>query len=456
MAQDIEYSKQIQELFVKFLASDTELFTRCQSITKKEFFDKPLQEIIEFLDIHVNEYQVLPTRDQLIGIYDFDWHDILEASEQHKKWFIEEYEKFCRHKALAIAILESTDLLQENKYGEVELIIKEAVQLGLPKNMGTKYFEDPRTRLEKIKDNNGTTSTGWKTFDNVLYGGFNKGELNIFAGGSGAGKSLFLQNLALNWALAGIHVVYVSLELSEGLCSMRMDSMLTGYGTKDIFKNMDDVELNVRMKGKKSGNLQIIQMPNGVTINDIRSYLKELETKTGQKTQAILIDYLDLMMPAQRKVPPSDLFIKDKFVSEELRNLATELEIVLATASQLNRGAVDEVEYDHSHIAGGLSKIQTADNVIGIFSSKLMRERGRMQIQFMKTRSSSGVGSKLDLKFDINSLKISDMDEDELEEKPENIYESIKRKSELQTEETNVVNTMDHSERLKNLLKKMN
>ncbi len=456
MAQDIEYSKQIQELFVKFLASDTELFTRCQSITKKEFFDKPLQEIIEFLDIHVNEYQVLPTRDQLIGIYDFDWHDILEASEQHKKWFIEEYEKFCRHKALAIAILESTDLLQENKYGEVELIIKEAVQLGLPKNMGTKYFEDPRTRLEKIKDNNGTTSTGWKTFDNVLYGGFNKGELNIFAGGSGAGKSLFLQNLALNWALAGIHVVYVSLELSEGLCSMRMDSMLTGYGTKDIFKNMDDVELNVRMKGKKSGNLQIIQMPNGVTINDIRSYLKELETKTGQKTQAILIDYLDLMMPAQRKVPPSDLFIKDKFVSEELRNLATELEIVLATASQLNRGAVDEVEYDHSHIAGGLSKIQTADNVIGIFSSKLMRERGRMQIQFMKTRSSSGVGSKLDLKFDINSLKISDMDDDELEEKPENIYESIKRKSELQTEETNVVNTMDHSERLKNLLKKMN
>lgn len=456
MAQDIEYSKQIQELFVKFLASDTELFTRCQSITKKEFFDAPFQEIIEFLDIHVNEYQILPTREQLIAIYDFDWHDILDAKEQHKKWFIEEYEKFCRHKALALAILESTDLLQENKYGEVELIIKEAVQLGLPRNMGTKYFEDPRTRLEKIKDNNGTTSTGWITFDRVLYGGFNQGELNIFAGGSGAGKSLFLQNLALNWALAGVNVVYVSLELSEGLCSMRMDSMLTGYGTKDIFKNMDDVELNVRMKGKKSGNLQIIQMPNGVTINDIRSFLKELETKTGQKTQAILVDYLDLMMPAQRKVPPSDLFIKDKFVSEELRNLATELKIIMATASQLNRGAVDEVEYDHSHIAGGLSKIQTADNVIGIFSSKLMRERGRMQIQFMKTRSSSGVGSKLDLKFDINSLKISDLEEDETEEKPESIYESIKRKSELQNEETTSVDAVDHSERLKNLLRKMN
>jgi len=456
MAQDLEYTKQIQELFVKFLASDSELFTRCQSITRKDFFDPPFDEIVEFLDEHVNAYQVLPTREQLIGIYDFDWHDILDAKEQHKKWFVEEYEKFCRHKALAIAILESTDLLQENKYGEVELIIKEAVQLGLPRNMGTKYFEDPRTRLESIKDNNGTTSTGWKTFDRVLYGGFNRGELNIFAGGSGAGKSLFLQNLALNWALSGINVVYVSLELSEGLCSMRMDSMLTGYGTKDIFKHMDDVELNVKMLGKKSGNLQIIQMPNGITINDIRSYLKELETKSGKKTQAILVDYLDLMMPAQRKVPPSDLFIKDKFVSEELRNLATELNIILATASQLNRGAVDEVEFDHSHIAGGLSKIQTADNVVGIFSSKMMRERGRMQIQFMKTRSSSGVGNKLDLKFDINSLKISDLEEDEQNEKPESIYESIKRKTETNVEEAPKLDPVDHSERLKNLLRKMN
>ena len=93
MAQDIEYSKQIQELFVKFLASDTELFTRCQSITKKEFFDAPFQEIIEFLDIHVNEYQILPTREQLIAIYDFDWHDILDAKEQHKKWFIDQLKK---------------------------------------------------------------------------------------------------------------------------------------------------------------------------------------------------------------------------------------------------------------------------------------------------------------------------------------------------------------------------
>jgi len=86
---------------------------------------------------------------------------------------------------------------------------------------------------------------------------------------------------------------------------------------------------------------------------------------------------------------------------------------LFVTASQLNRSAVDEVEFDHSHIAGGISKINTADNLIGIFSSRAMRERGRVQIQFMKTRSSSGVGTKLDLGFNMDSLRIVDLDEDD-------------------------------------------
>jgi len=118
-------------------------------------------------------------------------------------------------------------------------------------------------------------------------------------------------------------------------------------------------------------------------------------------------------MPASTKVSAENLFIKDKYVSEELRNLAMELNTVFVTAAQLNRGAVEEIEFDHSHISGGLSKIQTADNVFGIFTSRAMRERGRYQLQLMKTRNSSGVGQKIDLGFDQDTLRIIDCDEDE-------------------------------------------
>ena len=239
--------------------------------------------------------------------------------------------------------------------------------------------------------------------------------MTIFAGGSGAGKSLFLQNFAVNWALAGLNVAYVSLELSEQLISMRLDAMVSEYATRDVMKNMDDVDLKVRMKGKGAGKFRIKQMSNGVNANDIRSFLREYEIQTGVKVDALLVDYLDLMMPISGKVSPSDLFIKDKYVSEELRNLAMETGTLFVTASQLNRGAVEEIEFDHHHIAGGISKIQTADNVVGIFTSNAMRERGRYQIQFMKTRSSSGVGSKVDLKFNPDTLRVEDLDEDEEE-----------------------------------------
>jgi hypothetical protein len=223
---------------------------------------------------------------------------------------------------------------------------------------------------------------------------------------------------------------------------MRIDSMLTGIGTREIFKNLEDVELKVKMMGKKAGNIQIKYMPSGKNCNDIRAYLKEYHVKKGYAPDVILIDYLDLMMPLSIKVSPSDLFVKDKYVSEEIRNLAMETKCVTVTASQLNRSAVEEIEFDHSHISGGLSKIMTADNVIGIFTSRAMKERGRYQIQFMKTRSSSGVGQKVDLEFDVDTLRINDLGEEESGPSmaqirlngPSSVYSNLKKTSTVTSE----------------------
>jgi archaellum biogenesis ATPase FlaH len=353
--------------------------------------------------------------------------------ENHYDWLLADFETFTRHKSLEKAILQSADLLEKGEYGPVEQKIKNAVQIGLQKDLGTDYWLDPKARLLAIKDNNGQVKTGWESLDRKLFGGFNRGELNIFAGGSGAGKSLFLANLGVNWAMAGMNVLYLTFELSENLVSMRIDSMVTDIPSRDIFKDVDDVEMKVKMIGKKAGAFQVKYMPSGKTPNDIRSYLKEYEIKMNRKVDVLLVDYLDLMMPNGARVSAENLFIKDKFVSEELRNLAMELNCVFVTASQLNRASVEEIEFDHSHISGGLSKIQTADNVIGIFTSRAMRERGRYQIQLMKTRSSSGVGSKVDLEFDVDSLRIRDLaDDDEYQEfdkRKSTIYEGLKRKT---------------------------
>ena len=323
--------------------------------------------------------------------------------------------------------------------------------------MGLEYFENPKERLQWIKDQAGAISTGWKGIDHKLYGGMNRGEMTIFAGGSGAGKSLFLQNFAVNWALAGMNTVYISLELSEQLISMRLDSMVSGYGTKEVMKNMDDVDLKVRMKSKGAGRLRVKQMPNGVTANDIRVFLREYEIQCGEKVDCLLVDYLDLMMPISAKVSGSDLFIKDKYVSEELRNLAMEKDLLFVTASQLNRGAVEEIEFDHHHIAGGISKIQTADNVVGIFTSNAMREKGRYQIQFMKTRSSSGVGTKVDLRFDPDTLRIEDLqegDEDSDTVTATSLVDQLKRGNSIKAEDPEQKDTIGQAMNMREFLKK--
>ena len=426
-----DYSIDLQKLFLEIMLADAQCFVRVQNIFNSINFDRSLRYAADFINDYSKKYNNLPDIKQVRAESGLDMQAIDSVDDSMVEWFMDEFENFTKHETLKRVILQSADLIEKGEYEPIEKLVKDAVQISLTRDLGLDYFADPKARLSALKDNNGQISTGWANLDQRLYGGFNRGELEIFAGGSGAGKSLFMQNLAVNWMLAGRHGVYITLELSENLCSMRIDSMVTGVPSKEIFKDLDGIEMKVKMVGKKAGNLRIKYMPAQSNVNDIRSYLKELQIQSGLRVDYICVDYLDLLMPVSAKVSPSDLFVKDKYVSEELRNLAKELDMVLVTASQLNRSSVEEVEFDHSHISGGISKINTADNVFGIFTSRSMREHGRYQLQLMKTRSSSGVGQKIDLTFDIDSLRIQSADEGDEYSPPQNssIYDKLKKTS---------------------------
>lgn len=426
-----EYNEEIQKLFLEMMLQDPQSYVRVQNIFNPENFGRGLRDVAVFLQEHTDRYKTMPTLTQISAVTSVVLQPVNGVNEEHYNWFLNEFEQFSKRQELERAILKAADLLEKGDFAPVEKLIKDAVQIGLMKDIGTNYFADPRERLMKIKSGNGQCSSGWPALDRLLFGGMNRGELNIFAGGSGSGKSLFMQNIAVNWTMMGLNGIYLSLELSEGLCAMRIDSMVANVSTKEIFKNLDDVELKVRMAAKKAGGLQIKYMPAQSNINDVRAYIKEYQIQSGIKVDYIMVDYLDLLMPVSAKVSPNDLFVKDKYVSEELRNLARELNILMITASQLNRSAVDEVEFDHSHISGGISKINTADNVFGIFTSRAMRERGKYQLQLLKTRSSSGVGQKVDLEFNVESLRITDEGENASPggKSPNSVMNQIKAKA---------------------------
>ena len=424
MNTDAEYGIEKQKLLIETMLAEESIFQRCHNILRAKYFDKELQPVVNYMLKHARKYNSLPTTKQIYAETKVHLSPNDEVRETDHNWALESVETFCRRGAIVQAVWSAPDHIEKGNYGAVEELVKKAVTVGLQKDLGIDYFLDPRERLERMRMRN-LIPTGWDVIDKKLYGGLNRGELTIFTAGSGMGKSLFLQNLSLNWLEGAtyeynnnqevydpLNVLYITLELSEELVSKRMDTMITGIDAREVFKRIDDVEMKVMMKGKKCGHLRVKYMPAGSTCNDIRAYLNEFLIQTQIHPDALIVDYLDLLHPNRRRIDPGDLFIKDKYVTEEMRALAGEYDILCATASQLNRSAVDESEHNQAMIAGGISKIQTADNVVSIYASHSMRERGEYQCQFLKTRSSSGVGSKVYLGFDITSLRIHNLAED--------------------------------------------
>lgn len=423
-----DYNIQVQKLFLEMLLCDATAFVRVRNIFNPKNFDRSLQETAAFIAQHSDKYGTLPERTQIAAATGTQLTSIDDLNSGHTEWFLTEFESFTKRRELERAIVKAADMLEKGEFEPVEKLVKDAVQISLTKDMGTDYFDNPADRINRYFNSGGQQSTGWPQLDRILYGGFSRGELNIFAGGSGSGKSLVMMNIALNWLSMGLSGVYITLELSEELTALRTDAMLTDSSTRDIRKDIDNTNLKVRMASKKMGQYRVKALPAQSNINDIRSYIKEVQIQTGIQVDFLMVDYLDLVMPVSAKVSPSDLFIKDKYVSEELRNLAKELNVFMISASQLNRSAVEEVEFDHSHIAGGISKINTADNVFGIFTSRSMRERGKYQIQCMKSRSSTGVGQKVDLDYNIDTMRITDPGES-----TDNNNGYVKRPSVLET-----------------------
>lgn len=181
-----EYTIEVQRLFLEMMIADASAFVRIQNIFNVENFHPELQPAAEFIEKHSTKYGTLPELAQLKVMTNVTLAPLAESiNESHYDWFYEEFEGFTKRQELERAVVQSADLLDKGDFGPVLPMIKKAVEISLTKDMGIDYFADPKGRLKAIKDNNGQMSSGWATMDAKLYGGFNRGELQIFAGGSG-------------------------------------------------------------------------------------------------------------------------------------------------------------------------------------------------------------------------------------------------------------------------------
>lgn len=411
MAENIEAC---QEIFIAMMIADGDVFNRVLHITDAGLFDAKyravIRQIIEYADAHHVLPKVAILKPYLNDIeLDTTWQNASRLDDDQREWFYENYERFIKRRLAQKTLLQCNEYLEKDNYGAIEIAMKKMVELKLANEIGIDFWDNPEKQLRILRDKRNIVATGWVELDRQLYGGFNRGELNIFCGISGAGKSLALGNLSLNWVLRGLNVLYISLELSEGLCTQRFSSMLLGLSSADIHSQIDTVnnKSNVIRTDSQAGACQIIRLPSGIDAHKIVSLLKEYEIQYSIKVDALVIDYMDLMHSVDKSIKAENAFARDKAISEELRNIAIEKNVLLITASQLNRSGVNEDFYNFSHIAGGLSKINTTDNLIAIRNTKTLRAQNHIEFQLIKTRNSAGNGSAIKLYYDSVSLRIT-------------------------------------------------
>lgn len=399
-----------QKLLIEYLISSVDTFALCQGIVQPDYFDPEFRNTVKFVKEYFNEYNATPEPRQIKAETGQSF-ERQQVGKDELEYCSNEIEKFCQRRAMEKAILGSVAIIEEGDYGTVMTNVRDALLVSLHRDLGLRYFDDPQLRLDRMSIGNYVEPTGWTEIDELLFGGLGRKEMLLISAGPGGGKSICLANLALNFIERGLDALYISLELSEDVIAQRFDTMFTGISRKDWKQHVSEIAVRVSSAKIGKGNLDIKQFPSGTTQSQILSYLKEYHLFYGKMPDLLVIDYLDLMNPNE-KVDLGDIWVKDKLVSEQIRDIGVQYNFVVATASQLNRSAVKATQQDHSQIAGGISKINTTDVYWSILFNDAQRAKGEIAFVLQKTRNSDGVGKTVYLKWDAKHLRILDREND--------------------------------------------
>lgn len=413
-----------QRLLIEYLVSSTDTFALCKSIIQPQYFYPEYRKSVEFIVEYYDKYSSLPSLEQVEAETGTELERKTITKDQIK-YTTDEIEQFCRRKALEHAILASPALIEKGDYGKVEQLVRQAISVSLQRDLGLDYFEDPLSRLEKLTMQPLRTPMGFDKIDELMDGGLARTEIILFCANSGGGKSITLANLAFNFIHKNLNVLYLTLELSQDLIAGRYDIMFTGIPSSQVKTHYEEIaqELNIAAKG--CANFMVKRMPAGTNSNAIRAYLKEYELQKGFVPDLLIVDYLDIM-GTNEHVPAGEIWEKDKRATEQLKDIGEDYNMFVATASQLNRAAIDAEELHQGHTAGGISKVNTVDWQWAIQWTPTMKAAGEMLFSCLKSRSSDAVGKQVMQGWSNKYLRITNH---LAEEDVDPIKEAVEKKS---------------------------
>lgn len=398
----------IASLILKKLCNDEVYARKVLPFIKKDYFEGSHRVAYETILKFITKYNALPSKSTLL--IDFANSDanveannsaveilkdsVIDESVDHT-WLIENTEKWCKDRALFLAIMKSIEIVDGKdknlSEGAIPDILQKALSVSFDKSVGHDYVEDFGSRYDFYHNEEEKIPFDLDMMNKITNGGIVNKSLNLILGGTGGGKSLMLCHLAANYLSQGLNVLYVTLEMSEERIAERIDANLFDTDIKDLcgltkgdFKSRID-----SIRSKTSGRLIIKEYPTASAhVGHIRALFNELKLKKNFEADVLIIDYLNIMASERVRGLGGNVntYSFVKAIAEEVRGLAGQYDIPVWSASQVNRTGMNSSDVDITNISESFGVAATVDLMISIIVTEQLDSLGQIMIKQLKNR----------------------------------------------------------------------
>ena len=398
----------IEKVILRNLVYNEEYLRKVIPFIEPDYFnDKNERVVFEHITKYVAEYNNLITKEVLL-IEIEDRRDItqeevkningtineLEDIECDLEWLSDTTEKWCRDRAIYLALMESIKIAdgQDDKQNRdaIPTILSDALSVSFNRNVGHDYLEDYEARYELYTRKESRIQFDLEYFNKITKGGIPNKTLNIALAGTGVGKSLFMCHHASSVLLEGKNVLYITLEMAEEKIAERIDANLLNVNIQEITDLPKPIfESKVTNLAKKTqGSLIIKEYPTASAHSGhFKALLNELALKKSFKPDIIFIDYLNICASSRYKAGSNvNSYSYIKAIAEELRGLAVESNVPIFSATQTTRSGFASSDVDLTDTSESFGLPATADLMFALISTEELEGLGQIMVKQLKNR----------------------------------------------------------------------
>ena len=318
----------------------------------------------------------------------------LDDSPVDHQWLLDTTEKWCRDRAIYLALMESIGIAdgQDEKKNRdaIPSILSDALAVSFDNHIGHNYLEDYKERYESYHKKEDRIPFDLEYFNKITKGGLPNKTLNVALAGTGVGKSLFMCHMASSVLLNGSNVLYITMEMAEEKIAERIDANLLNIPIQDLAdipKSSFENKVNNLAK-KTHGQLIIKEYPTASAHSGhFKALLNELALKKSFKPDIIFVDYLNICASSRYKGSSNiNSYTLVKSIAEELRGLAVEAEVPIVSATQTTRSGYGSSDVDLTDTSESFGLPATADLMFALISTEELEQLGQIMVKQLKNR----------------------------------------------------------------------